>query len=88
MFSNGTDAQIWQGRNCHKCWKYDGEGTGREKMRCRAAYDIDIGYITGELSRRVDRITEKPDCPYRQEKRPAYGKLSGAMPLFEEGNHA
>ena len=83
MFSNSIDAQIWQERNCYKCWKYSGNGTEREKMRCKAAFDIDLGYVTGELTKRVDRITEMTDCPHRQGKRPIYKKHSGAMPLFE-----
>jgi hypothetical protein len=85
MFSNGSEAQSWQSRNCYRCWKYLNRGTKREKMRCKTSFDIDLGYITGELNCRVDKITKKPDCPYLQEKRPVYNKHdNGAMPLFEE----
>jgi len=84
LFSNGSEAQWWQSRNCYRCWKYNATGTEREKARCKIAFDIDLGYITGELPNRTDKITEKSDCPYRQEKRPVYKKRDSAMPLFEE----
>ena len=85
MFSNGSEASCWQERNCWLCWKYSDKGTEREKARCKIAFDIDLGYITGELPKRTDNIVKKPDCPYLQEKRPVYKKKhDSAMPLFEE----
>jgi len=30
MFSNGSEAQSWQSRNCYRCWKYNAEGTERD----------------------------------------------------------
>jgi hypothetical protein len=64
----------WQEHNCFRCWKYQEEGSDREKMRCKIAFDVDMGYIGVELPCRTNRITESPDCPYRQEKRPNYGR--------------
>jgi len=83
MFSNASEAMYWQERNCFRCWKYSDKGTERDKVKCKTAYDIDLGFITGELPKHADMITEKADCPYRQEKRPVYKKHDGAMQLFE-----
>ncbi|MCL2480157.1 MAG: hypothetical protein FWF38_00445 [Spirochaetaceae bacterium] len=71
MFSNGTEAMIWMGNNCERCWKYD-PTKDYDKSRCKIEASISIGFVDGKLSKRVDRITEMKDCPYRQEKRPAY----------------
>jgi len=84
MFSNASEAMLWQERNCFRCWKYQDKGAEREKMRCKVGFDVDFGFITGELPKRTDKITEKTDCPYRQEKRPVYKKKhDGILPLFE-----
>ncbi len=83
MFSNATETMKWQDKNCARCWKaIDGEELDRH-YRCRTQLHIDMGYVTGELPKRVDAITEKSDCPYRQEQRPVYKKHGGEMPLFE-----
>ena len=83
MFSNATEAMIWQEHNCFRCWKYKDEGTERDKMRCKKGFDIDLGYITGELPERTKSIVKKRDCPYRQEKRSVYKRHDKSMPLFE-----
>jgi hypothetical protein len=70
MFSNASEAMYWQERNCFRCWKYKDEGSEREKMRCKTAFDIDMGYVGVELPGRVDKITEMVDCPYRGNNRP------------------
>lgn len=87
MFSNGTEAQMWQEANCWQCWKYkfDQNKTDREKCVCRTGYHIDLGYITGELPERVKKIISKSDCEYFQEKRLEYKKRKQEpMTLFEE----
>jgi len=85
MFSNATEAQMWQERNCHRCWKYSPKAVFLKDARCRAGLEIDRGYVAGEFSKRVERITGNTDCPMRQEKRPACKKKpDSAMPLFEE----
>ena len=85
MFSNATEAQMWQERNCHRCWKYRPKAVFPKDARCRAAFEIDRGYVTGEFSKRIEKITGNTDCPMRQEKRPACKKKhDSAMPLFEE----
>jgi len=87
MFSNGTEAMRWQERNCYRCWKYNAEKTDRSKMRCKAAFDIDTGYIgilpEGKSLAHLEKVIAGRDCRYRQEKRPVYRKRPGAMPLFE-----
>jgi len=53
-------------------------------MRCRKGFDIDMGYITGELPKQTERITKERNCPYRQEKRPKYKRHNNEkIPLFE-----
>ena len=88
MFSNATEAMVWQEHNCYRCWKYKADSINenrhdRDKMRCKKGFDIDLGYITGELPEKTKSIIENFDCPYRQEKRPIYKKHDGSMPLFE-----
>ena len=44
MFSNGTEAMIWIGNNCDKCWKqsrYDEEKDRWINQRCSIDRDID-----------------------------------------------
>jgi len=88
MFSNGTEANTWQENNCWLCWKYktDQEKTEKEKCRCKTGYEIDLGYITGELSERVTKIINNEYCRYLQEKRPVNKKTRDKEPmtLFEE----
>jgi len=85
MFNNATEAQIWQERNCRRCWKYSPKAVYPKDARCMTAFAIDRGYVTGEFSKRVGKITGNTDCPLRQEKRPVFKKKpDSAMPLFEE----
>ena len=48
-FSNSTDAEAWQIRNCHQCSKYESESEREEEAKCIAAFYIDLGYISGEI---------------------------------------
>jgi len=85
MFSNATEAHIWQERNCYRCWKYSPKAVFPKEARCVSGFEIDRGYVAGEFSKRVEWITGNTDCPLRQEKRPACKKKpDSAMPLFEE----
>ena len=89
MFSNGSEAQGRQSRNCYHCWKYkpDMENSDRVLVRCRTAYDIDTGYLgilpEGKSLSHLKKVIADPDCLYRQKKRPVYKKCNSAMPLFE-----
>jgi len=86
MFSNGTEAMMWQDRNCQRCWKYNPERE-LQKARCKIEADIAIGWIDSSLmSERSKKIIELADCPYRQETRPVYKKRDKeSMTLFEDG---
>jgi hypothetical protein len=85
MFSNSTEAMWWQDRNCCRCWKANAGG----KYRCKTEMYIEMGYVTGEMPKRTDKITSGADCPYRQAKRPVYKKRVGqSMPLFDFGEGA
>jgi len=65
MFSNSTEARMWWYCNCRVCAKYESESRDREKAKCKAAFDIDLGYVTGELPARVERIIKKSVCTFR-----------------------
>lgn len=48
-FSNGMEAEYWQNVNCHCCKKYESESKTEDKAKCRLAFHIDRGYITGTI---------------------------------------
>jgi len=83
MFSNGSEAITWQKNNCWKCWKYkaDQEETEKNRCRCKTGFDIDLGYVTGELPERVKNIISKSECKFLIEKRPVYIKKKSIEPL-------
>ena len=72
MFSNATEAQMWQDCNCRICAKYESKSRNREKAKCKTAFDIALGHITGELPTKADKITEKDVCPFRSIANPEY----------------
>jgi hypothetical protein len=65
MFSNSAEAKRWWDCNCFVCTKYESGSQNREKAKCKTAFDIDLGHITGELPARAERIIEKSVCPFR-----------------------
>ena len=84
MFSNGTEASNWMENNCERCWKYSADKP-IDKSICKIEVEISMGFIGGNFSPRVKKITKNKDCPYRQEKR-QYKKKNSAMTLFTEGD--
>ncbi len=48
-FSNGTDASYWHEDNCEQCEKYEMESETEEEAGCKLAYNIDLGFIAGEI---------------------------------------
>jgi hypothetical protein len=48
-FSNGTEYEIWQEHNCHKCMNYESESKNEENAKCILAYHLDLGSITGDI---------------------------------------
>lgn len=48
-FSNATEAEWWKQKNCYHCAKYSDTVEIRTKAKCRLAYDLDFGFISGNI---------------------------------------
>jgi hypothetical protein len=48
-FSNSTDASWWQDNNCHKCIKYETESTDEDEAKCKLAFNVDLGFLSGDI---------------------------------------
>lgn len=88
-FSNGTEFDIWNERNCERCVKasrYKGETiAGEEYTKCRCAIQRDIFtrmYSSEPISHRTIYVCRMSDCPYRQERYKKYEKNSKEPKLF------
>ena len=46
-FSNGTDAMIWENRNCDQC---------TTKSGCYARQQLELGWLSGEISMTAARF--------------------------------
>lgn len=68
-FSNATEAETWQDNNCFTCINYDVESQDIEQTKCRLAYNIDFGYIIGEIPLET---AKEIGCEYN----PLYGSVS------------
>lgn len=92
-FSNGTEFDIWNERNCERCVKasrYKGETIAGEeytKGRCAIQRDIFTRMYSNEpISQRTINICRMSDCPYRQEhypKKRKSDKYKNEPKLFE-----
>lgn len=72
-FSNGTEHMVWFELNCDHCWKasiYSERIKDYTKFKCKINAEV-IMQIAGydEISQRTYDITQKRDCPFKQEKR-------------------
>ncbi len=65
-FSNGTEAMIWKDRNCDKCINYESESKEEKDAKCKAAFHLDYGFISGTLPLHVAKDI---GCEYN----PLYG---------------
>ena len=69
-FSNGTQFDCWNARNCERCTKYDGQTNGLCEISdaLTVAY-IDDGTVTPEMSKRMGHEAHRGDytwdCPER-----------------------
>ena len=68
MFSSGLDAMLWQERNCYQCTQYESESKTIEEAKCKTAFEIDLGYISGEVSRDTEKIIKRENCKHRKAK--------------------
>jgi hypothetical protein len=54
-FSNGTEAMMWQERNCLKCEIYECKSQTEEEARCIPAFYIDMGFLTGVIPTEITK---------------------------------
>lgn len=48
-FSNGSEFENWQHNNCHNCIKYEDESNNEESAKCKLAFHLDFGTISGTI---------------------------------------
>lgn len=75
-FSSGSEAGWWMDRNCDYCIKASrlkDNGVDYTKSRCKIQDEILtqwMGRGNELISQRTYDVTQKADCPYRQEQWP------------------
>lgn len=52
-FSNGTEAMMWKENNCDQCKKYECLSKTPQTAKCRLAWFLDFGEISGVIPRDV-----------------------------------
>ena len=74
MFSNGTEAMIWIGNNCDKCWKQSRYNKEKDRWindRCSIDRDIQAQMAGIEINERSYYfVKENFNCPNRQLEKP------------------
>jgi hypothetical protein len=48
-FSNGTEAMVYSEMNCQNCINYESESTSEEEEKCKLAFYLDLGNISGDI---------------------------------------
>lgn len=48
-FSNGTEAMVYSEMNCQKCINYYNFSEKEEDAKCKLAFHLDFGNITGDI---------------------------------------
>ena len=78
MFSNGTEAMIWIGNNCDKCWKQSRYNKEKDRWindRCSIDRDIQAQMAGLEINERTYYfVKENFNCPNRQLEKPKVHK--------------
>lgn len=93
-FTSGTEYDMWEARNCNRCWKSSHIKRGSDPnfpdwtpITCAIQRDIFTRMVTDEqpISQRSYDICQMLDCPLRQETRPRkkYEKNKHEPKLFE-----
>ncbi|MBF05011.1 MAG: hypothetical protein CMP76_17175 [Flavobacterium sp.] len=79
-FSNGTEAMIYAENNCHNCIKYSNESQNEENAKCKLAFHLDMGAVSGDIPLWV---AKEIGCTYD----PLYGsvKLYNKCREFSDG---
>ena len=63
-FSNSSEAEYWQANNCWQCAKYEIDSKTIDKAKCRTSFAVDLGYVGGKLTKRVEKIISEKRCKY------------------------
>lgn len=48
-FSNGSKFENWHFNNCQKCIKYENISEEEDQAKCKIAYHLDFGTISGTI---------------------------------------
>jgi len=67
-FSNGTEAMVYSEMNCQNCINYESESTTEEEAKCKLAFHLDLGNISGDVPLWV---AKEIGCDYE----PLYGRV-------------
>lgn len=67
-FSNGTEAMVYREMNCDQCIHYESESKTEEDAKCKLAFHLDMGAITGDIPLWV---AKELGCEYS----PLYGRV-------------
>ena len=79
MFSNGTEAMIWIGNNCDKCWKQSHYNEDKDRWsndKCSIDRDIQsqMAGIDEIYERSYTMVKNNSICPNRQAVKPTVHK--------------
>ena len=79
-FSNGTEAMVYSEMNCYQCINYESESTSEDEAKCKLAFNLDLGSISGDIPLWV---AKELGCNYD----PLYGtvKLFPKCSKFNDG---
>jgi len=67
-FSNGTESMVYSEMNCQKCINYESESEKEEDAKCKLAFHLDLGNISGDIPLWV---AKEIGCDYN----PLYGSV-------------
>ena len=48
-FSNATEFETWQHENCHNCLDYESDSKTEQEAKCKLAFHLDFGCISGTI---------------------------------------
>lgn len=80
-FSNGTEAMIYSESNCFQCVHYESESRNEEEAKCKLAFYLDLGNLSGDIPLWVAKDI---GCDYN----PLYGtvRLNQKCSKFSDGS--
>lgn len=85
LFSNGTEFDIWQSRNCEQCVKgvfYNEKKDTYPKYRCAVQKHIEEAFIgDGRGDKRTYDACRSSECPYKKTERKVYPRKKKDLSL-------